>query len=180
MLFRLKKKKQEINLLPEAESFQTLSKTPFVISATIILIMIAAVGATFAFGFWQKKAVSQLENEIAKIEAEGKKEVFKTAQLFAQTKKILADYQNFVKDYPDSSQKLAVLEKIVPVSVQLTQVSIENSGKASLGGQAADPNTINDFVAALQNDSTNFKDVNVASVSKEQGKYKFAVNFYFK
>jgi hypothetical protein len=179
-MFKFRKKKQEINLLPESEVPQVISKTPLVFSGIIVLIMILAIGTNFAFGFLQKREIDQMKNDIVKIEAEGKGEVFETAKLFAKTKKILVDYQNFVKSYPDLSQKVFALERVVPVSVQLAQLSIDNAGKASLDGQAANPDVINDFLGALQKDTTNFKDITVTSVSKEQGRYKFAVNFYFK
>ena len=175
-----KKKKHEINLLPETERGESFNKNQLALAAAIVLASILIISGIATFGWYQKQQIASLNRQINNLEAEGKKEVAKTAELIAQTKIILAQYKKFSASHPNFAQKLAAFEKTVPAQVQLNDFSLNNTGKASLSGQAANPELIEAFIAALRADDENIQEVDINSVSKSKDQYAFSVNLVFK
>ncbi|HEY5600600.1 MAG TPA: PilN domain-containing protein [Patescibacteria group bacterium] len=175
-----KRKKPDINLLPEGDVATHIAKGPIIFSLVLLLGALGIYAGLTFFHSLQVNQINSLTLEVQNFEEVEKQEVFNTAKLLAQTKKTLVDYKNFSQTYFDVGKKLTEFESVVPAQVQLTSLILQNDGKVTLTGVGPNPEVVEAMVTELRNQKEKFENVSVISVAKNLNGYVFSLSFSLK
>ncbi len=178
VVFR-RRKRSEINLLPESQRAEPLWDYLITAAGIVGLALILSL-VVFGFNTWQVKQIKSWQQRLDHLQTEGQKEIQKTAVLVAKTKLVLDQYRQFSQSYPNLAEKLTVLESKVPNQVWLNAFTINNRHEANLYGEAPNPILIAELVKALKADSEHIQQVAVTAVTKTGDRYTFSVNLGFK
>lgn len=87
-----------------------------------------------------------------------------------------AEYQKFISEYSGLDKKIDKIRSVLPQGVYLTNLTINNLGKVSLSGTAANPDEAYQFRDTLLKDK-GFSTVALDAVAKTGSNYTFTITF---
>jgi hypothetical protein len=162
-----KSKEQDINLLTREEAKPVsakLSFLPLIIFPFLSLaVLIALFFILFALEQRESSRQAELESEIDQQSLEWKK-YEDIAKTIYQIKTNIAKYEEITQKNTGTKNALKLLSKNIPQAVILSQLSLEDSGEATLGGTALDPKGIYQFFVILIEKPETFSNVKLTSI----------------
>jgi Tfp pilus assembly protein PilN len=162
-----KTKERDINLLTREEAKPTSAKLSFLPLILIPMLTLAVLTAVFliVFALEQREKIrqSELASEIDQKTNEWKR-YEDIAKVIYQVKTNIDKYQKIAEKNTGTKNSLNLLSKNIPQTVALAQLTLKDSGEASLTGASRDPKSIFQFFVVLINKPEFFSDVKLTSI----------------
>lgn len=162
-----KTKERDINLLTREEAKATSAKLSFIplilIPMLTLAVLIAVFLIVFALEQREKMRQSELASEIDQKTNEWKR-YEDIAKTIYQVKTNIDKYQEIAEKNTGTKNSLSLLSKNIPQTVALAQLTLKDSGEASLTGASRDPKSIFQFFVVLINKPEFFSDVKLTSI----------------
>ncbi len=170
------KKAKDINLLPESEAAQGVTKAaPILLLFLVVLVGVVVVSLIVTFlKFSTASEGRSLQEDLAVKNQEWQK-VASSAAGLSQIKNKLTSYQSFKTQYPSLNPYIEKLKSQLPSSASLMSLSIDNKGKANFQVEMSKPEDGYQLVEIL-NKNTNFSGVRLVTLSKSGQDGKYLIN----
>ena len=176
-------KSRELNLIPEEERKQRTKKirvvTLVVVGFVLGMQVLAFVGKALLEQI-EKRATASLEEELAEKNSRWQ-QIAEPAEQIKVTKNKLSTYNSFLTTHEDPNSKISKVRKALPKGITLTTLSLMETNKVTLNGQAGKPEVIYQLYNSLQDKEEDFDSIKLISIDKiTAGSYNFIINFTLK
>ena len=176
-------KSRELNLIPEEERKQRTRKIRVVtlVAVGVVLGMQVLVFVGITFLEQREKSVTvSLEREL--IEKNNQwQQIAEPAERIKVTKNKLSTYTAFLAAHASPNSKISKVQKALPKGITLITLSIVETNKVTLNGEADKPEVIYQLYNSLQAGEQDFDLIKLISIDKiTTGTYNFIINFTLK
>lgn len=171
-----------INLLPPEFMVEEIKKAKFykiqAIGVGIILIMIFLSSLTVALRILQSYNISQIQGKLSKIE--DKVSILKNRQASLV---LLKDRLTAINQYwgqpSKQSNMYSILDKIIPISISVTALSVERTGDGVVSLIIPDSNTLDNLISSLISPDINqskIKKISIENLNRgRDGTYRLSL-----